>query len=256
MSKVGIVCRWDEERGFGFIAQDGGQSDIFVHRTCLVGCNLLTVGDKVVFDAVYDDRKSKFQAVSCSITEFAVHQQPDSPMGPVMMMPPMTVAPQPFFQQPGMVMQQPIPVQYVQMPMQPMSPAPMSPGLGQPMSPGMTPLSSPGTPPSVGASPVPMMQPQSFMAQPPLMQFQQPQPMMQMQMPQPVMQMQPPQPMGMPMDMTMPMASLSPQQQQPCAAVGSPFMQQPMSNSGSPVMQSPIMTQPAQTQLPAGMTLF
>jgi len=69
MSKIGTVCRWDEDRGFGFIGQDGGQADIFVHRTCLQGVNLLEVGDKVSYDAIYDDRKQKFQAITCTILE-------------------------------------------------------------------------------------------------------------------------------------------------------------------------------------------
>lgn len=73
MSKIGIVKRWDDDRGFGFIGQDGGQADIFVHRTCLMGhVNMLNVGDKVSYDAIYDDRKQKFQAITCHLVESVV----------------------------------------------------------------------------------------------------------------------------------------------------------------------------------------
>lgn len=128
MSKVGFVKRWDEERGFGFIGQEGGQSDIFVHRTCLVGVNALNLNDRVLYDAIYDDRKQKFQAISCTLLEpsaGAAHQG----------LPPLN---QWQHQQP-----QPIPVHNFMM---------QSPN-------GMTPMSSPGTPPAMHG----MMPPVGFM---------------------------------------------------------------------------------------------
>lgn len=131
MSKVGFVKRWDEERGFGFIGQEGGQSDIFVHRTCLVGINALNLNDRVLYDAIYDDRKQKFQAISCSlITAGGAGQEQGHAL------PPMN-------QWGGHHQPSPIPVQNFMM----ASPS------------GMTPMSSPGTPPAMHG----MMPPVGFM---------------------------------------------------------------------------------------------
>lgn len=123
MSKVGIVKRWDEERGFGFIGQEGGQSDIFVHRTCLVGMNALQVNDRVFYEAIYDDKKSKFQAISCSMCP------------PTNELPPLNGLHHGSFSSHhgSFAQQQPIPVHFMQM---------QSPN-------GMTPMSSPGTPPNL-----------------------------------------------------------------------------------------------------------
>ncbi len=68
MSTIGEVNKWDEQRGFGFIAS-AGQRDIFVHRACLVDTAVLTVGDKVMYDAVFDQKKNKMMAVTCKIVE-------------------------------------------------------------------------------------------------------------------------------------------------------------------------------------------
>jgi len=67
MSKTGSVARWEEDRGFGFISQAGGQSDVFVHRSSLIGCNTLSVGSQVRYESIFDDRKQKFQTLSCSL---------------------------------------------------------------------------------------------------------------------------------------------------------------------------------------------
>ncbi|AUM15731.1 cold-shock protein [Rhodococcus ruber] len=48
----GIVKWFDEEKGFGFIAQDGGGPDIFVHYSEIVGTGFrsLTEGQRVEFE--------------------------------------------------------------------------------------------------------------------------------------------------------------------------------------------------------------
>lgn len=74
MSKTGSVARWDEDRGFGFITQSGGQSDIFVHRSSLIGTNTLSVGARVTYEAIFDDRKQKFQTLTCSLMPGEVTQ--------------------------------------------------------------------------------------------------------------------------------------------------------------------------------------
>lgn len=122
MSKVGFVKQWNEERGFGHIGQEGGQNDIFVHRTCLIGANSLKANDRVFYDAIYDDRKQKFQAISCRIIN-------DVPRDPTMV-PHTHPHNGQFHAQP-----QPMPVHMMQSPN------------------GITPMSSPGTPPHMQAHP-------------------------------------------------------------------------------------------------------
>ncbi|MDX5311501.1 cold-shock protein [Rhodococcus ruber] len=48
----GVVKWFDEEKGFGFIAQDGGGPDIFVHYSEIAGTGFrsLTEGQRVEFE--------------------------------------------------------------------------------------------------------------------------------------------------------------------------------------------------------------
>eukprot|EP00931_Biecheleriopsis_adriatica_P018556 TRINITY_DN1296_c0_g1_i2.p1 TRINITY_DN1296_c0_g1~~TRINITY_DN1296_c0_g1_i2.p1 ORF type:complete len:222 (-),score=35.45 TRINITY_DN1296_c0_g1_i2:246-839(-) len=66
MSKTGVCKNWNEEKGFGFIGPDDGDEDLFCHKSVLQGCKGLGKGDKVRFDAEYDDRKGKMRAVNVS----------------------------------------------------------------------------------------------------------------------------------------------------------------------------------------------
>ena len=56
----GKVKWWDNKKGFGFIAQDGGQ-DVFVHYTGITGegFKVLTEGEEVLFDVVASDKGPK-----------------------------------------------------------------------------------------------------------------------------------------------------------------------------------------------------
>merc|ERR1712216_843294 len=60
MASSGVCKRWNDEKGFGFIAPNEGGDDLFVHRTALVGSQALAEGDNVQYDATYDDRKGKY----------------------------------------------------------------------------------------------------------------------------------------------------------------------------------------------------
>jgi CspA family cold shock protein len=55
---------WDNKKGFGFIAQDGGQ-DVFVHYTGIKGegFKVLTEGEEVLFDVVASDKGPKAENV-------------------------------------------------------------------------------------------------------------------------------------------------------------------------------------------------
>lgn len=49
------ICKWfDAQKGFGFITQDDGQSDVFVHFSAIQsnGFKQLIEGDRVSYDVV------------------------------------------------------------------------------------------------------------------------------------------------------------------------------------------------------------
>jgi len=52
---AGYVARFDDARGFGFIAVQG-QGDVYVHRSDIVGGKRLSVGDVVSFEIVQDKK--------------------------------------------------------------------------------------------------------------------------------------------------------------------------------------------------------
>lgn len=57
---VGKVKWFDAKKGFGFIEQDNGEKDVFVHHTGITGSGFksLNEGDEVSFD-ITDGRKGK-----------------------------------------------------------------------------------------------------------------------------------------------------------------------------------------------------
>lgn len=58
---TGTVKFYNSQKGFGFIAPDGGDKDVFVHATALerAGISGLAEGDKVSFDTEVDQRSGK-----------------------------------------------------------------------------------------------------------------------------------------------------------------------------------------------------
>jgi len=57
----GTVKFYNEQKGYGFIAPDGGDKDVFVHATALerAGISSLAEGQKVAFDTEVDSRSGK-----------------------------------------------------------------------------------------------------------------------------------------------------------------------------------------------------
>lgn len=57
----GTVKFYNEQKGYGFIAPDSGESDVFVHATALerAGLRTLREGQKVSFDTARDSRSGK-----------------------------------------------------------------------------------------------------------------------------------------------------------------------------------------------------
>ena len=59
------TCKWfDSSKGFGFIAVDGEESDIFVHQSEIYspGFRSLADGEKVEFKVSADDRTGELQS--------------------------------------------------------------------------------------------------------------------------------------------------------------------------------------------------
>ena len=63
----GIVKRWLDGRGYGFLSVEGNDKDIFVHHSGLTGAYELRVGQNVDFDM--EDSPRGPQAVNVKIVE-------------------------------------------------------------------------------------------------------------------------------------------------------------------------------------------
>ena len=57
----GTVKFYNTQKGYGFIAPDGGGNDVFVHASALerAGIRTLNEGQKVMFDTELDRRSGK-----------------------------------------------------------------------------------------------------------------------------------------------------------------------------------------------------
>ena len=67
---TGTVKWFNESKGFGFISNDDGSGDVFVHFSAIVsnGFKTLLEGQKVIFDTETDPKNSsKLRAVNVCI---------------------------------------------------------------------------------------------------------------------------------------------------------------------------------------------
>ena len=60
-TQTGTVKWFDDGKGFGFIAPEGGGKDVFVHATAveMAGMQSLAEGQRVSFDIQHDAKGSK-----------------------------------------------------------------------------------------------------------------------------------------------------------------------------------------------------
>ena len=67
---TGSVKFFNANKGFGFVARDDGESDVFVHISSLEKSGISTIneGDRLKFD-IEIDRRGKFSAVNLSLTD-------------------------------------------------------------------------------------------------------------------------------------------------------------------------------------------
>ncbi len=68
---TGTVKWFNTSKGYGFISNDNGSEDVFVHFSSIVsdGYKSLTEGQKVTFDTETDPKNSKkLRAVNVSVT--------------------------------------------------------------------------------------------------------------------------------------------------------------------------------------------
>ena len=76
MSSTGTVKKFFADKGFGFVTPDDGSEDVFVHvkENPDLGEDCQG-GEKVTYDAEWDDRKSKYKGSNVSITVPALQNQ-------------------------------------------------------------------------------------------------------------------------------------------------------------------------------------
>lgn len=68
---TGTVKWFNEGKGFGFIADDNGGDDVFVHFSAILseGYKSLTEGQKVTFDTEPDPRNGRLRASNVSVVK-------------------------------------------------------------------------------------------------------------------------------------------------------------------------------------------
>jgi cold shock CspA family protein len=81
----GVLVRWKEDKGFGFIQPNDGSEDVFVHFSGLAdGDGSVNEGDQVKYYKEFNDRKGKYQAVDVRMDPSFTRPAVESEKGTVM----------------------------------------------------------------------------------------------------------------------------------------------------------------------------
>lgn len=59
----GVVTHWNAKKGFGFIAPEGKNDELFVHLASLVGMSRLMVNDTVSYNVQFNERSGKDECI-------------------------------------------------------------------------------------------------------------------------------------------------------------------------------------------------
>jgi CspA family cold shock protein len=76
---IGTVKFFNEAKGYGFIAPDGGGNDAFVHISAVENSGMRTLREnqRVSYD-LQEDRRGKMAAVNLKPAEEATQEQPEA----------------------------------------------------------------------------------------------------------------------------------------------------------------------------------
>jgi cold shock protein len=66
---TGTIKFFNSEKGFGFITNDNGGDDVYVHASGVQGSSILQEGQKVTFDTETDPKKGKLRAVNVTVVQ-------------------------------------------------------------------------------------------------------------------------------------------------------------------------------------------
>ena len=67
----GEIVKYSEEKGYGFIKQDGSQRELFVHKSSLAKEDR-TLGTRIEYTVEFDERKGKEKACKCRSEKEAI----------------------------------------------------------------------------------------------------------------------------------------------------------------------------------------
>jgi CspA family cold shock protein len=83
--ETGRILQFDEARGYGFIARDGGGEDVFVHARDLEGfAQPIQIGTRIRFEMIEGDRGPKAFAVQpADLSSAGAFPRPSAPAGRV-----------------------------------------------------------------------------------------------------------------------------------------------------------------------------
>ena len=68
----GVLKTWKEDRGFGFIKQDDGNKDLFMHISALDSSSRRPVTGDIIYYQITRDHRGKYKAINAQIEGVAL----------------------------------------------------------------------------------------------------------------------------------------------------------------------------------------